>query len=487
MKANRTRIKPSMRSSLFLPLLLGLSGHILPATAQSLGTFTATGNMTRPRANHSATLLTNGKVLIAGVVSYVFPPSPQASAELYDPSTGTFTATGNMVIPRRMHTATLLADGRVLIVGGFVGLGELFTASAELYDPSAGTFVPAGEVSRTSRQAWHSATLLRDGKVLIAGIGSNARLYDPVTGTFDNTSPYAEPGPEFVQTATLLQDGRVLITGCTVNCLGGVTQIYDPRTNTFSLTGPMRWWINVNTATLLMNGKVLIAGSNEYAEPANAEVYDPATGTFTGIENAAAPHQFSTAVLLPDGTVFIAGGQLPGGGGDPGTELYTPTIGTFALLGNMIAGRHSHTATLLPGGTVLIAGGYPSPNSSAEIYRPSVMLPAPVLYSLSGDGRGQGAVLHAGTANIVSLDNPAAVGEALEIYLTGLMAGSVIPPQVSIGGRMAEVLYFGNAPGFAGLNQVNVRVPSGVAPGQAVPLRLNYLKRSSNEVTISVR
>src|SRR5688572_15773496 len=107
MRANSKRIKPSIQPSLFLPLLLGLSGHILPATAQSLGTFTATGSMTGPRANHSATLLTNGKVLIAGGVSYVFPPSPQPSAELYDPSTGTFSATGNMMLPRRMHTATL--------------------------------------------------------------------------------------------------------------------------------------------------------------------------------------------------------------------------------------------------------------------------------------------------------------------------------------------------------------------------------------------
>jgi hypothetical protein len=202
-----------------------------------------------------------------------------------------------------------------------------------------------------------------------------------------------------------------------------------------------------------------------------------------------------SATLLPDETVLVT--ASPSGQPLVSAELYDPVTGTFSNTAYMATDRQYHTGTLLNDGTVLITGGIhavsPCPPcsfvalSSAEIYRPPVLTPAPVLLSLSGDGRGQGAILHAGTPQLASSDTPAAVGEVLEIYLTGLSDASVIPPQVAIGGRMAQVLFFGNAPGFVVLNQVNVRVPSGVAPGPAVPVRLTYLGRPSNEVTIGVQ
>ena len=114
--------------------------------------------------------------------------------------------------------------------------------------------------------------------------------------------------------------------------------------------------------------------------------------------------------------------------------------------------------------------------------------PAPVLLSLSGDGKGQGAILHARSTQAATATNPAIAGEALEIYTTGVGAGSIVNvPQITIGGRRAEILYFGNSPGFIGLNQVNIRVPAGVTPGPAVPVRVTHFGLPSNEVTIGVR
>ena len=131
------------------------------------------------------------------------------------------------------------------------------------------------------------------------------------------------------------------------------------------------------------------------------------------------------------------------------------------------------------------AGGF----GNYDIYvatRKKLEEPAPVLLSASGDGSRQGAILHAGTSQVASSTNPAVIGEALEIYLTGLADGGVVPPQITIGDRVADILFFGKAPGFAGLNQVNVRVPA-TSPGPAVPVRLTYLGRLSNEVTIGLR
>jgi uncharacterized protein (TIGR03437 family) len=485
-------------NTVFRLLVLGAS-HTLTVSAQSPGTFTATGNMTTPRSRHTATLLPDGRVLIAGGAASgpAGRFTTQSSAELYDPLTGRFTLTGNMTTPRWGHTATLLPDSRVLIAGGGHDYGNAFEgealASAELYDPRTGTFSGTGEMS--TPRIGPTATLLNDGKVLFAG-GSpypgvgyccypvGAELYDPDTGTFTATGNMIAAG--VADTATLLSNGKVLATKSypqTGPYLNNA-ELYDPSRGKFTFAGYAATNHDKPTATLMMNGKVLIAGGDIGDGDGGsfiAELYDPATGAFSRTGNMTVGREEHTATLLPDGSVLFAGGDYASG-----AEIYNPIQGAFTRTANMPTAHEVHTATLLGDGTVLVAGGFPA-TSNAEIYHPAVLVPSPQLFSVSGDGRGQGAILHANTPQLVSPDNPAAVGEALEIYLTGLGDGSLIPPQVSIGGRMAEVMWFGNTPGYAGLNQINVRVPAGVTPGSAVPVRLNYLSRPSNEVTIGVR
>jgi len=473
-------------------------GSAAIASAQSAGMFTPTGNMTGPRSQHSATLLPDGRVLIAGGTSSN--TSILASTEIYDPDTGTFRAAASMIAARRMHTATLLPDDRVLIVGGYVTRDAL--ASAELFDPRTGTFTATGSLN--TARGGHTAILLSTGKVLIVGgYGTNAfpevapaELYDSVSGTFTNAGAYVgRGGCDFCAPSVLLSDGSALFPG------QYPAQLYDPARDAFSPVG-MRMQ-ELSTAALLTNGKVLFAGGEPIGRVADAELYDPATRTFGATGSMGSRRVWHSLTLLPNGMVLAAGGETDSctgsscffAGSLATAELYDPSVGAFVATGSMTAARETHTATVLKNGKVLIAGGvsyggigiYYGGTASAELYSPDVQLPAPTLASVSGDGQGQGAIFHAGTRNLATADDPASVGESVDIYCTGLAAGGVIPPQVAIGGRMVAVLAVGTVPVAPGVDQVRIRIPSGVAPGPAVRVRLTYLDRPSNEVTIGVR
>jgi len=337
-----------------------------------------TGQMTDAREGHTATLLSNGKVLIAGGANDT--EGVLSSAELYDPTAGTFTPTGSMTDWRYEHTATLLPSGKVLMAGGATDSNGNFVTSAELYDPTTGTFTPTGSMTTVRYQ--HTATLLSNGTVLIAGGDdgslqglSSAELYDPTAGTFTLTTG-SMTTVRWLHTATLLSNGKVLIAGGTLeNGEGSLSsaELYDPTAGTFTLTTrSMTVGRDQHTATLLSNGKVLIAG------PISAELYDPTAGTFTLTGSMTYWRYEDTATLLPSGKVLMAGGAFDSNSNlVTSAELYDPTTGTFTLTGSMTTATYQHTATLLSNGEVLIAGGegYYSgiweTLSEAELYNPA--------------------------------------------------------------------------------------------------------------------
>lgn len=328
--------------------------------------FRPAGSMMDGRASQTATLLKTGKILVAGgdacVNSFYYENCPLDSSELYDATAGTFSTTGPLSVPRVFHTATLLPDGKVLVAGGM-------SASAELYDPAAGTFSNTGGMS-VGRDS-HTATLLSNGKTLIVG-GQNvsgplssAEEYDPAKAGFVVKANMAAARTE--HTATLLGNGKVLIVGGSdgFSALASA-ELYDPSAGTFSATGSMLEKRVRHTATLLPNGNVLVAGgSNGNSSLATAEIYDVGGGKFTATSAMMAARDSHVAVSLPNGTVLVAAGISSGT--DFIAEVYDPVTAVFIQTGSMQVGRITAAAALLSDGRILITGG--SSLNSAEIYK----------------------------------------------------------------------------------------------------------------------
>lgn len=313
------------------------------ATAPAMGT---------PRSGHTATLLPDGKVLVAGGfdgAAYL------STAEIYDPFKRTFAATGSMAVPRSAHTALLLPNGKVLIAGGFNGAT---LSSAELYDPVSRTFTATGSMS--AARSSHTATLLQNGKVLVAGGAGDAgslaaaELYDPSgAGTFASAASMGTARAR--HTATLLASGNVLIAGGE-NASGIVSAAEVYAGGSFFAAPSMTTARRSHTSTLLPDGKVLIAGGTSSGGALDsAELYTGAGFTATGtMISARSAH---SATLLPDGTALIVGGADDGVGADRKAERYDASAGTFVTAGLFNDQRENHTATLLNSGKVLIAGG----------------------------------------------------------------------------------------------------------------------------------
>jgi Putative Ig domain/Galactose oxidase, central domain len=344
--------------------------------------FTNSGALTTARVAHSATLMGNGRILVAG--GLVTNDLPTDTSELYD--TGAQTAAASvpeMIETRSNHTATLLCDlshsdcsnALVLVAGGRTSDG-----GAELYDPVADTFAPI-TLPMSEPHFSGTATLLTNGQVLVAG-GETAALefFDPASRSF--LAPLTMSAVRTRHTATLLASGKVLITGGYNQAAaflepGSVlssAEIYDPVAGTIAAAGNMIEARASHSATLLQDGRVLLAGGYNNTGPlATAEIYDPTTGSFTAIGNLVTPRSGHTAVLLPSGLVLLAGGQYLGRM-LPHAELFDPVKATFSNTGSLQVPRILHTMTAFGiAGQVQVMGGIKSPNSeplqSTEVYQ----------------------------------------------------------------------------------------------------------------------
>ena len=345
-------------------------------------------------AAFSATVLQDGRVLVVGG-SRNQEPDLLASAEIYDPITGTWSWAGNMSEARAAHTATLLDDGRVLIAAGVGSLERGELASSEIYDPATGGWSAAATMPVLR---WgQMAILLPDGRVLVAGgstshdyvPGRSALVYDPATDTWSSTMNMVDERASFG--ATLLPQGAVLLVGGTMD-LGKPgahepqalqsSEVYDPVAGEWSAVASMSVERSFPSVTLLEDGRVLAAGGAEFAGPgarykshASAEIYDPSSDTWSPASSLSRQRVGHWAARLADGRVMVvrgAGDDLDQPLDPP--EIYDPSSDTWTSTGHMLEPRRQSEAVLLQDGKVLAIGGIGEndiPLTSAEIYDPA--------------------------------------------------------------------------------------------------------------------
>ena len=360
--------------ALVSPAFIGAAFRGVTSTAGRTGAVNSASSMVQPRSGHTATLLSDGKVLIAGGMRRN--QDFYKSAELYDPSSEKFSPTGEMSIGRVGHVAILLRSGKVLVAGGWIG--HVCTDSAELYDPANGKFTSL-TAKMTTPRGDARATLLGNGDILITGGGeanspggiASSELFRTADMSF-----HALPPMHFARvshTATLMRDGRVLIVGGRGEKVNAVAEIFDPKTERFTETGSLATARYKHTAGLLPGGRVLVAGGSDERDWSvnltSAEIYDPKTGKFS-----AAPSLNRARFKLPEEAALLESGELLVAGGSSKVELFDERAGRFAVASGEISGpRHFMSETLLHDGTVLLAGGYANNDratAQAWIYKP---------------------------------------------------------------------------------------------------------------------
>ena len=342
-----------------------------------------TGSLTTGRTLHTATLLADGRVLVTGGQALDTPQSLRSS-EIYNPTTGTWTTTGNLTTGRANHIAVRLQNGRVLVAGGVSVETQTRLSSAEIFDPSTGTWTATGSLVTARHQA--AAVVLNDGRVLvIGGSGPNGNfdplsstdLYNPATGQWASTGSLTVP--RAAPAAVLLTNGRVLVSGGATSTISGLVlhssaDLFEPSTGQWTGTGNFITARAFHTAVVLANGRPLIIGGSNFASTAYGAVdlYDPVSGGWTVTGSLLTARVSHSATRLPNGKVLVAGGT-----GTTGTlgsaELYDPATGTWSAAAPLRVPRLNHAAVLLTNGKVLVVGGQGAgASTSAELFDPAV-------------------------------------------------------------------------------------------------------------------
>lgn len=330
--------------------------------------WSVTGSLNNARREHTATLILTGKVIIAGGGDNNL--SSLKSTEIYDSRSGTWSeARLSMNVARRQHTATALPDGRVLITGGLDGANTL--NSSEIYFPFKQTWVLVNAPMAEARRG-HTATLIQNGQIFIVGgfnsgvASKTSELYNVSAMTWTKSVIFIDG--RFSHTATMMPNGRVLVVAGNSNSavpLNGV-EFQDPAQDSWNYTAAVANGATTtmtteranHTATLLVNGKVLVAGGSDFdTTTRSSELFDPATGLWQITGDLRTERQGHTATLLPDGRVLAAGGQLNNGTVLSSAEIYDPSTSSWNFVGSMKSPHFNHTATLLPSGKVLVTGG----------------------------------------------------------------------------------------------------------------------------------
>jgi hypothetical protein len=456
----------------------GVSSNGANFTVQASGFVAATGQMTFARNGQTATQLSTGQVLVTGGMNS---SGVLTSAELYTPSSQTFASAGTMNVARWLHTATQLNDGTVLIAGGSDLANEETLDTAEIYSPTTGTFTLLTSTLNTARVA-HTATLLDNGQVLIVGgydpdygLIADAELYDPPSQTFIDLG-YTN-SPRYGHTATVLQNGQVLIAGGETDAIPSgafnTAEIFNLTNETFTpVPAPMNASREGHAAVLLNNGQVLITGGDNppNGSLSSAEVYDPPTSTFIAVPSAmTAPRISHMMTVLNGGKVLIAGGSTDSNAGSVAlnsAELYDPTTQSFVAVGNMTSVREHQTATLLNDGTVLEDGGTDGTNifNTADIYtssRLSGLTSIAITPSAPSIGTGaQQTFTAAGTFSDGSTQTLASVLWSSSAATTAPISGDATNPGVAVGTTQGTTTITASAAGVSGSATLTVTAPT---------------------------